>query len=277
MIRLISSSFVPVAVDLIVIQGAKTPEGDLYRSIKKQRPQYQGLWFVAPDGNVLGGFMAPKNPQTWTLEIHTAIEETLKAFGPVTPRKAERIDLHPFRGIGVRPDGSVNLAVSVREIALDKLSTTGPYDSITFSAKEWTAFAPPRAETGTRWTLPTDVARRVSRCLSPLTDLTFVPRPEDVTEAEIRAAVVSVENGVATLAYRGSLAAVRKHPSVPGKTLSANGDLRGTATFDVKTGQMLSITLILDGTFRNYPPYDKDAVTTVAGAEWRRERTKTIR
>ncbi len=194
----------------------------------------------------------------------------MKAFGPVSARRVERVDLHPFRGVGVREDGSVVLAAVVRRMLGDKPAERGAYDSINLSAKEWAAFAPSEAKVGTRWTLPVEVSCRFCRCLSPISDLSTIPRPEEMTGAEIRAAVVSVEDGVATLAYRGSLAATHESPYHKGKFSAAATDVRGAATFDVKNGRMLSLTLIFDGTYRDFPPDDKEAVT-VAGVEWRRE------
>ena len=84
---------------------------------------------------------------------------------------------------------------------------------------------------------------------------------------------VQMENGVATLAFRGSLTAAHKYPPENGKLNAGSADICGAATFDVKTGRMQSLTLIFDGTYRHFAPYDKDVSVTVAGAEWRSEKT----
>ncbi len=53
-IRFISQTCVPVALNLYEIRKAKGPGGDFFRNVQKQRPaQYQGLYLVAADGKVL--------------------------------------------------------------------------------------------------------------------------------------------------------------------------------------------------------------------------------
>ena len=47
-VRLISSSFVPVALNLYKIRVEKGEAGDFFRSVQKQKDQYQGLWVVSP-------------------------------------------------------------------------------------------------------------------------------------------------------------------------------------------------------------------------------------
>ena len=38
------------------------------------------------------------------------IDDALKAFGPVKPRKVKPVEIHPYRGKGMMRDGSVSLA-----------------------------------------------------------------------------------------------------------------------------------------------------------------------
>jgi hypothetical protein len=44
-------------------------------------------------------------------KLMAGMDAALKAFGPVEPRKARRQEPFPFQGVGVRPDGSVDLAL----------------------------------------------------------------------------------------------------------------------------------------------------------------------
>ena len=50
MIRQVTSDLVPVAVNLYKVRRAKDAGGDLFRSIQRQKDQYQGIWIVSPEG-----------------------------------------------------------------------------------------------------------------------------------------------------------------------------------------------------------------------------------
>ncbi len=59
----------PVALNRNKIKEAKTPAGDLYRDIQKQRTQYQGVWIVSPEGKVLSQFQDARDPKNQTVEL----------------------------------------------------------------------------------------------------------------------------------------------------------------------------------------------------------------
>jgi hypothetical protein len=44
---------VPVALNLYKIRQDQGEAGDFWRSVQKQKPNYQGLWLVSPEGKVL--------------------------------------------------------------------------------------------------------------------------------------------------------------------------------------------------------------------------------
>ncbi len=50
MIRQVTSDLVPVAVNLYKVRAAKDASGELFRSIQRQKDQYQGIWIVSPEG-----------------------------------------------------------------------------------------------------------------------------------------------------------------------------------------------------------------------------------
>ena len=53
-IRRISESFVPVALNLYKIREVKDAAGEFFRAVYKQTPnRYQGLWIVSAEGKVL--------------------------------------------------------------------------------------------------------------------------------------------------------------------------------------------------------------------------------
>ena len=41
----------PVALNLYKVRQDKSEAGDFFRSVQKQKPNYQGLWVVSPSGN----------------------------------------------------------------------------------------------------------------------------------------------------------------------------------------------------------------------------------
>src|SRR5690242_6238826 len=105
--RLISTRFVPVAVNLYKIRKAADVGGEFFRAVQKQQPNYQGLWVVSPDGKVLSAHHDHKDEKTWPDEVRAALRAGLRAFGDVPPRKAAWRDPLPLRGRGLRPDGGV--------------------------------------------------------------------------------------------------------------------------------------------------------------------------
>ena len=85
------------------------------------------------------------------------------------------------------------------------LKPDGPpvIDTIPLTAGEWTSFAPVKAVVGTEWVVPEAIARKFSRALSPSSDQSTMPRPEEATVAELKAKVESVEAGQARIRLAG--------------------------------------------------------------------------
>src|SRR5262245_62550339 len=143
-IRKIAANFVPVAVSLQKIRTDPATK-DWFRSVGRQKDQYQGVWIVSPDDKVLGGEDygykdAPK--------LLAGMDAALKAFGPVKPRKARRQEPFPFRGVGVRADGSVDLALY--RCYLHEGKPDGPHlrDTLSLKQDELTALTPTRFGAG---------------------------------------------------------------------------------------------------------------------------------
>jgi hypothetical protein len=262
---------VPVAVNLYKMHKGKGPDAEFFRALQKQRYEYQGFWIATPEGKLLSVHHQPKNEKTWVQEARAAIRAGLEAFGPLPPpRKVERRDPLPFRGRGVRPDGSVTLAAYVRLIYRGQLHPDwGALDTIAFSAKEWEGFAPPEPARGKGWTVPEAVVRKFSRCLECNTDQSFMPRPEEVYDAELIGNVHSVKEGVARLTYTGEVAALHKHPFRKGKVSRSRARVRGEAIYDVKGKRLLALALYFEGTCYERVSPDRDPYRYVAGVEWR--------
>jgi hypothetical protein len=260
---------VPVAVNLYKIRAAKGSAGDFFRAVQKQKSQYQGFWIVSPEGKVLAAHH--DHTKDWTRDVLAAIDQGLRAFGEIEPRRPAPTNPLPFRGRGVQTDGSVTLALYVRYVFNRKVEGHGVIDSITLSAKEWKAFAPREATVGARWNVPPQIAGRLCKLLSPASDQSTMPRPEEVTQVEIVGTVQVVDKGIATLSFSGHLAALHKHPFEKGKTSKSSARLQGTASYDVKKQELTALVLVLDGAYHAFQPYDRDPYAIVAGAEWKRE------
>jgi hypothetical protein len=269
-VRLISTNFVPVAVNLYKIRKDKGEAGDLFRAVQKQKDQYQGFWIVAPDSKVLSAHHE-HSEKAWTQEVRAALCRGIAAFGPIAPRRPEWRDPLPLRGRGVYPDGSVDLAASMRFTYGGRPQGEGALDTIHLTAKQYSGFAPPEPAAGKGWSVPDEVTRQLSKCLTATSDQSVMPRPEEVKDVELIGNVRRVEDGVASLTFTGEISAVHKNPFLKGKINRASARIRGVGTYDVKGKRMLTLGLVLEGVFYMHAPYDREPQHVLAGVEWRRD------
>ena len=147
-------------------------------------------------------------------------------------------------------------------------------DSITLTSEEWSTLAPIKTDVGSQSAVPEATARKFFPLLST-SDTTFRDSRE-VTSVRITSRVAKVANGKAYLTLEGTIAATHHGTPSEGKAgnkCSAEAKLiGGVAAYDVKTRKMLTLTLVFDGLFRNYAPYDEPPARFGAVVEWRRER-----
>ena len=269
-IEKVSRHFIPVAVNLYKVREQKDPAGDFFRSAQKQKPQFQGMWFVAPDGKMLGGFMDFKSEATRTAELLDAIDAALAKAEKAAPREV-KVKEHLTRwGRGTRDDGEVSLAIHTRHVQRGRPVGNGAIDDVRYTAKDWEEFAPREPEKGKTWRISKGVASQLSPCLSVYSDKSNMPLPSEVTVADVTGQVARVKDGVATLTYSGVLAAVHRHPFQKERTNSARVRLRGYGLYDVEKKEMRELTWVFEGTYRTFQPYDKEEIPLVALAEWRR-------
>jgi hypothetical protein len=266
-IEFISKYYVPVGINLDVVRPGKGPDAEFYRSVYKQKPQYQGFWIVSPEGKVLAAHHSFKSHKTWPTEVLAVLEEGRRAFGEIEPRRVRWQDPLPFRGRGIQPDGSVTLAIYVRGVVQGRPHGIGVLDSVTFSAQEFEAFAPTNRTVGSTWIIPDRIARKFSRCLSPVSDLVTMPRPADVTDVALTGKIHAIRDDTAILTYSGRLAAVHRHSHYKEKTNQAAARIEGVAELDLKTRKLRALALVCDGVYRDFPPYD-GGQQIVAGVEW---------
>lgn len=255
------------------IRQDKGEAGDFWRSVQRQKPNYQGLWLVSPEGRVLAAHQdmnSMSDPRgRWAKTALADLEVGLKAFGPVTPRRVDKVQSLPHRGLGTQPDGRVTLAVTERWVVVKDLSRDPPrdalgatvLDSITLTAQERKELAPVEVKPGGEWSVPEATARKFFPLLS--TSDTVFRDVKEVTSVRLSCRVEKVEGGVGYLAYEGEFAATHigtKNEGKEGKRCSSSAKLLGgVGIYDMKSGRLQALTLVYDGRFRNYAPYDAPA------------------
>jgi hypothetical protein len=280
-IRCISTHFVPVALNLYKIRAADDAGGEFFRSVQRQRPaQYQGLYLVTADGNVLDSHQNFESEQTWSQEVLATLNAGLKAFGQVMPRRVKPLEPFPFRGIGVQDDGSVSLAVYCRYMLLG-LRPEGlgasRRDSLTLRADEWAMFMPANVVEGATWTVPDPVARKFGLVLNPGGDSIYVPRPEEVNPVQITGTVSQVTDGVAHLVFEGEIAAAHagtRGSGQEGKVCRGEANCTGVGIYDANARQMLSLIWVWDGSWRSFGSSDDPPAKFGAVVEWQRTRSE---
>jgi hypothetical protein len=243
---------------------------DWFRSVGRQKDQYQGVWIVSPDDKVLAGddYGYKDGPK-----LLADMDAALKAFGPVEPRKARWQEPFPFRGVGVRPDGSVDLALY--RCYLHQGKPDGPHlrDTLSLKEEEWTALTPPRLVAGAEWVIAEDVARKLVRpfCLNTLGG--DMPGPEDAKVARLTAKVEAVEDGRARIRLTGTFEAVKLFKE---ENLSFRGTATaaGVAEFDLKEKTLTSVLLVFQGAYQQGArPETQKGRPFGAVAEWQRKQT----
>jgi hypothetical protein len=269
---------------------AKDAGGDLFRSAQQQKNQYQGIWILSPEGKVLAAHQDYRKPETWTSEVLAATDAALAAFGPVPARQTRAANPLPNRGIGVQPDGSVSLALYTRYTAGGgqqyapaavesgsrwlwdgEFRTDGPpvIDTLTLTRAEWSSFTPPRLTAGTEWSIAAAIARKFARALSPSSDQSGMPRPEEATIAELREKVKSLDGSEAQIRFTGRWETDHVYD---GKHSLAWASAEGIAGFDRRRKALRSLLMVFSGAYRMAPPWDKETRPTGAVVEWSAER-----
>lgn len=275
----------PVALNLYKIRAAKDAAGDFFRSVYKESGQYQGLLLASPEGKLLAGHQGSVATQAewytaWPKKVLADLQAGMKAFGEIKPRKVGPTASLPFRGFAVQADGSVTLAVTDKGVHVQDLGKDIPadaigatiLDSLTLPAADWSSLAPPQTSAERKWTVPEATARRFFPLLST-NDSTF-RNPKEVTAVRLVGKVESVQDGIAYLTFEGNIAATHQSEGKEGKRCSAEAKLIGGAgAYDIQAKKLLSLTLVWDGFFRNYPPYDDPPSRFGAVVEWRRDRS----
>ena len=226
-------------------------------------------------------FEGTGSAKEWPKRILAALRSGLDDYGPIAPRRVRPTNPFPYRGVGVQADGSVTLAVSDRGIYAKDLAPLLKsqdaqvfLDKLTLSAREWSALAPPDVQEGSQWTIPEDVGRRFYPLLNPF-DVKFADSSE-MTAVQLAGEVASVRAGVARLVYRGHLAGTHhgtRSEARLGQQLRTDMKMiGGLGTYDLRSGQMLSLTWVWDGSYTSFftPPDHGQPGRFAMVVEWRR-------
>lgn len=280
-VRKVSANFVPTHFNNNdPTRDKDSPSAVLWKSITGKKPlQGQGIWIVAPNGDVLGGMSAEvdghpsdkvgtgpgapwrSNPK-FTEAALELIDQTLQKFGPVTPRTAKAQAL-PYRGAGIKPDGSVRLVVYNR-------ADNGLVFSVPLTKEQWASFVPPKTEVGAKWNLPESVARQFAPVLSPYADTRFRPRPSEATVAELRGELESFDERHTRIRLYGKWDVDWVHDGNEHSKGSATAE--GFAIYNRQENVMRALIMIFDGKYSYTTGEGKPRVqNSSAVVRWRLE------
>ncbi len=262
-IERIAGTMIPLALDYQKVINRRSEESRFLLPLMKKKGDKQGVWIFSPKGRVLGGpFSGFGNMVQKTKGL---VENALRHFGPVTARRRNVVATHPYRGKGVKSDGSVCLAEYVRRRDRDKIRSP-VISSVVLSKKDFKAFAPEKVADGAEWTLPNSVAKRLCRIASPMC-YQHAPQPDWVKVVSIKARVSRIQNGLAVLRYEGKMSSQRLMKR--GKLLSEQElTLEGEGVYDVGAKRLRSLRIVGSGTFRWPEEAPSKTVLFDALVEW---------
>ena len=237
-----------MAVNLYKIRTDKGPGGELFRSVAKQMDQYQGFWMASPDGKALAKYHDWNGDPAVPMgkRVLLMLETGLKAYGPVTPREAKAGDHLPYRGRGVQPDGSVNVALYGRLLHQGKSDGPMMLDSVTLKSSEWAAFAP-SSDGSKAWAVPDSIARALARSVLSPGDSAGVFRAEDFSQAELKTKVDSIQSNKARISLSGTWRAEGLYGGEKGHPYGASATAEGFAIYDVEKKSFDSLFILYSG------------------------------
>jgi hypothetical protein len=252
----------------------KDADGDFFRALMKRWPQ--GLWVVTPEGKTLAfDYHTPdaamnyqQNQQKWRDGTLAMVQEAMKAAGELKPREVRAFNPFPDRGLGLTQAGGVRLAVSVIGLRNGKQDGAPAVDSAILSKEEWSQFAPPMGQN--EWTLPASAMKKWAVALSPLTDSIYVPRSQDMIQADAQAKVIREENGYTVIRLNGKWESKHLRDGNEKYPIRASATGDGVAVYNSQKREMESVLFVLKGTYQN-------GTTTTATAlivEWQKEKDR---
>jgi hypothetical protein len=211
--------------------------------------QYQGFWLVSPEGKALAKKHEwnTKDPAKYPQELVETMDEVLKAYASLKPRRVKPAEPLPDRGAGVQRDGSVTLSLYGR--LMHKGRPDGPMmlDSVTLGAADWAHFMPAKPDASEpEWEVPESVAIKLARGLAP-GDSGGVFLAKDFRQAKLRAKVESIDGTIAWIRLTGEWQAEGLYGGEKERPFASTAKAEGIAVYDVKTKSMRSLLFVFDG------------------------------
>jgi hypothetical protein len=197
-------------------------------------------------------------------EVLATLQAAMAGFGPVAPRDVKPSWQLRDKGVGLRADGSVRLALTVRHT--DQALPPRPvFDSIILTTDQWQSLLPRDLKDGVTYDIPEPTVRELSRAVSASSDLSNLIRPADLTTAKLTGTVRAGSGGTREVHLSGELAGQRKYVNGP-EMLPGRTRLDGVLFLD-ESARPVRLLLVGKGTFKM--PWDRSPRPTAAVAEWR--------
>lgn len=258
----------PVTVDQKVLfrdRSKNNAEIEAIRKLSGGKSGYLGVYAATADGTALGMVYALPN-EGKAEHMLKMLREALSKTGTPPVRTVTAAQVNPDRGVGVRPDGSVRLALSVRNIEGGKPFGSPVVASIYFTAAEWAVLVPKEGKPGERYQAPESVARLLAEAISGLSNLEYLIRAEDATSATLAAEVLPAQaDGSILVRLVGSVAGKRDYLKDPKQPMHGSTSFEGLFTLDAAK-KPKKLLVLFDGTHK--PPWGSEK--PVAGVlDWR--------
>ena len=255
---MVSENFVPVTVDQKVLFRDRSKSADEIEAIRKLsggKAGHLGVYAAMADGTQLGLVYTLPN-EGKAEHMMKMLREALSKAGPVTPRKVTAARINPDRGVGARPDGSVRLALSVRNIEGDKPFGSPIFASIYLTAAEWAVLVPKEGKPGERYQLPEAVARQFAEAISGQSNLEYLIRAQDATSAALAAEVLPAQaDGSILVRLVGNVAGTRAYLNDAKQPMGGKTSIEGILTLDAQK-KPRKLIMLFDGTFK--PPWGSE-------------------
>lgn len=271
--EVIRKNFVPAAIDLRSGEHPKPGLAEQESADRKLRRAWGGLeqhrpvgvHVVTPEGKVVASFncryvaSGEKSPA----ELLGFLKAALKSMD-LPERKLKPAPLIPERGMGVRPDGSIRLAVTARPMQDGKPANHRPvFESAYLTAKQFQSLVPAKIEAGASYTIPEDTVRQLTTALTDDGDDVFRIRPAEATKARLQAEVTAITNDRVAVRVAGELAGKRASSE---RVVEGQARLDGLLVFD-RQGKLQSLVIVAAGQYRS--PWARQAHAVGGLIEWK--------
>jgi len=261
-VDLLRRRFIPVAINWK--SGAGVPEDE--RRLRSEwglgRGAPTGSYVLLKDGTQVarGGGSSPES-------LATFLREALARLGPAREREKASRPFAADRGSGLRPDGSIRLALTVRAMKDGGAANRRPMvDSLTLTPAQVKALAP-HPGAGARYAVPDEAAREFVRLLTDDGDRVYAMRPQDATEARVEATVVSADNAGIVVRLAGTLAGSRPYSGGGLRVIGSAGRMEGLLTFGPER-DLRGLLVVSDATY--HQPWAKAPHAVGGLLEWKR-------